>query len=198
MMQLPPVSYTIQRGKIGIESQDAQVQITQQGADLQISQSEADLQIEKIPSKLTIDQTEAWRDMGIISVEESVRQNAQEGQQNAMEGIARRAREGDEMMRIENGTDAITQIAKRNIPNPKKDFNIGWIPSSQFAVDINYDPGDVNIEATPNKPIIEAQPNKPQIDYQPGNVNTFIRQEPQFDINVNIASWRQSQFDYKI
>ncbi|MDQ0159656.1 DUF6470 family protein [Alkalibacillus salilacus] len=197
-MQLPPISYTIQRGQIGIDTQDAQLDITQQDADLQISQPEADLNIETTPSKLTIDQTEALRDMGIISAEESARQNAQEGRQTAQEGIARRASEGDEMMKIENGTDAIQNIVERNIPNPRQDFNIGWIPSSHFAVDINYQPAEVNIEATPNEPIINATPNKPQLNYQRGDVNTSLAQEPHFDINVDMESWRQSQYDYKI
>ncbi|GAA0472244.1 DUF6470 family protein [Alkalibacillus silvisoli] len=198
MLQLPQVHYHIQRGKIGIQTQDAQVNMSQPEADLRISQPEADLDINYRPSKLTIDQTEALRDMGIISTEESVRKSANEGLQEAFEGISRRAREGTQMQRIENGGDVIPHIAKENRPFARQDFTIGWIPSSQFAVKIDYDPGDVDINVQKNEPIIDAQANKPHFNYHEGDVNIYLQQAPHLEIDVDIDTWRHHHYDIKI
>ncbi|MDQ0352900.1 hypothetical protein J2R98_002751 [Alkalibacillus filiformis] len=197
-MQLPPIQYHIQRGQIAIDQTDGQLQIDQREADLQISQPEADLQITHTPSKLTIDQTAAWRDMGIISIDESISNSANEGMQKAIEGMARRAREGNEMQRIENGGDAIPRIAKRNMPNERQDFTIGFIPSSYFAVDIDYDPGNVEVNAQKNDPIIEARANEPIIDYTPGQLDIYLAQEPYFEIEVDMETFRAQQLDMKI
>ncbi|GEN47164.1 DUF6470 family protein [Alkalibacillus haloalkaliphilus] len=197
-MQLPPIQYHIQRGQIATSQTDAQVQINQREADLQISQPEADLQITHTPSKLTIDQTAAWRDMGIISIEESISKSASEGMQKAIEGMARRARDGNEMQRIENGGDAIPRIAKRNMPNERQDFTIGFIPSSYFAVDIDYDPGDVEVNIQKNDPIIDARAHKPTFDYTPGQLDTYLAQEPHFEIDVDMDTFRAQQLDMKI
>ena len=42
------------------------------------------------PGQLTIDQTEAWAQMDIKPISQRTAENAQEGKQKALEGIARR------------------------------------------------------------------------------------------------------------
>ncbi|WP_188206710.1 DUF6470 family protein [Alkalibacillus aidingensis] len=197
-MQLPPIQYHIQQGRIGIQTHDAEQQITQREADLQISQPEADIEINRTPPKLSIDQSQAWRDMGISGPLESTKENADEGKQTALEGVARRAREGNEMARIEHGDGAVERIAKRNMPNEYRGFTMGWIPSSYFAVDIEYDPGDVDVNVQKNDPIIEATPNKPVMNYQPGNVDVYMEQHPDFEMDVDMATWRAQNFDIHV
>jgi hypothetical protein len=103
-----------------------------------------------------------------------------------MEGIARRAQEGDELMRIENGgPGVISEQAKRIRAVQEHEFGIGWIPS-YGSVQIDYDPGRLNINWRVSKPIIESQSHKPIIEYSPGKVEIQMKQYPALNIDVEI------------
>ncbi|WP_035513074.1 DUF6470 family protein [Halalkalibacillus halophilus] len=187
-MQLPQIRIQSQNAQIGMQTQNAQLDIQSQPADLQISQPQAEVNIQTTPPRLSIDQSKAFEDMGIYGPLKASKISAQEAEQTWSQGVARTAREGDEMMRIENGDGAIARIAERNIPNPHRDFQMGWIPS-YFSVDINYDPGDVQIRNQKNDPIIEATARKPETHYQPGGVDVYMEQESLLDIDfINLPN----------
>ena len=167
--------------QIGLNIRQPVQEIKQQQADMTIKQPEADMNFNKRPSRLTIDQTKALADVGIKSVGMVVREAAQKGHGIWSQGLSRVARDGDEMMRIEHGGDPMPRQAKRNGEPPAKEFNVDWIPS-HFSVDIDYDPGDLDIQVKVNKPIIDVKPNKPIHNYTPGSTDVFISQEPTIDI----------------
>ena len=132
-MNFPQIRLETQFARISLKTNYAKVNIQQRNADLSIEQPKAELHIERTPSKLTIDQTQAWEDMDIKHISRRIEEEAQKGRSDVLEGIARRAQEGNDMMKIEHGGNPLPQHAKVNSVKRWKEFNIGWIPS-HFSV----------------------------------------------------------------
>jgi Family of unknown function (DUF6470) len=170
-------------GQIGLTSQKPIQEIEQPPAEMTIKQPKAELTIDRAPGKLTIDQTQAWEDMDLKHISRRIEEFAQNGYQDWLSGMARRAQEGDDLMRIENGGNPIAEHAKINSANPIYEFNIGFVPSP-FSVKINYQPSDVRINWKTNKPDINVKVNKPRHDYTPGIVRGEMIQWPSLKIEV--------------
>lgn len=184
-MNFPQITMHSTFGQIGINTQNAQLTIEQPPAELNIEQPKAEMVVEKTPSRLTIDQSKARADVDLKSARERIADAAQYGHQAAMEGIARRTQEGQELTKIENGGSAIAAQAERIRMVPQQDFNIGWIPSSG-SVQINYDPGRLDINWKINKPIIESRTHKPIINYYPGKVDISMKQYQSLNIDIGL------------
>lgn len=158
------------------------MEIEQPKADLHIEQPPAQVNIDRIPSKLTIDQTKAREDVGLKSLTRLLEDATQQGRQDLLSGIARRVRDGEELMKIENGGGALARQAKRNSEGEPKQFGIGWIPSAG-SVQMEYDPGKVSIDVEMKKPIIESKINKPIIQYHPSKVDIYLKQHQSVKID---------------
>ena len=184
-MNVPQLRIEQTSVQIGLNIRQPVQEIKQPQADISIKQPEADMNFNKRPPRLTIDQTKALADVGIKPVGMVVREAAQKGHGTWSEGVSRVSRDGDEMMRIENGGDPMSVQAKRNGEPQMKEFNVGWIPS-HFSVDIDYDPGELDIQVKVNKPIIDVKPNKPIHNYTPGSTDVYIAQEPTIDISFDV------------
>ena len=168
--------------QIRLESTFAQISMTttppvqeieQPRAELDLQQPPAELSIETTPGKLTIDQTKAWEDMDLKHIFRRIEEYAQIGYEGWLEGIARMSRQGDELMRIEDGGNPLVEQARENSEDPLYEFNVGWVPS-HFSVSTQYEPAKVNIDVKVNKPINHSRPSKPIINYTPGKVTTEI------------------------
>ncbi len=188
MRLMPQIQIESVTGQIGIRTLPAKQSIEQPKAVVDIQQPQAEMHLERTPAKLTIDQTKAWEDMNLKSLPRVMEEFAQEGRSKAMEGTARRAEEGDELMRIENGGNPMPVIAKRNSERPEASFNIGFIPSP-FSVKFNYEPAILEIQWTRREPIIQMQPQKPIINYEPGKADIFMEREPALKIDfINLEA----------
>ncbi len=187
MMNVPQIRLQSISAQISIHTNKGQQSIEQPKAELSIEQPKADLKIETTPSTLSIDQTEAWADMDLKHISRRVAEMASQAKQDALEGIARRAQEGQQLMRIEDGGNPIADIAKKNSAKPIYPFNIGYIPSAG-SVKIQYEPAKVNIDVTPNKPNINISINKPIIDYQPGSVDVQLERRNELKIDFEEVS----------
>lgn len=187
-MQLPQIRLQSTFAKIAIHTTPPVQEIKQPPAELEIKQPPAQLTMETTPSKLTIDQTKAWEDMDLKHIFRRIEEFAQKGYEDWLEGIARVSRQGDELMRIENGGNPIAEQAKENSEEPMYEFNIGWIPSL-FSVKTNFEPTKVHIDVKAHKPMIQAKVNKPIINYTPGKVNVDLAQRNSLRIDfVNIGN----------
>ncbi|WHX40223.1 DUF6470 family protein [Mesobacillus sp. AQ2] len=181
-MQVPQIRIQSTPGKIEINTIKANLKMEQPKAELSIEQPKAELTINSTPSRLTIDQSKAREDMDLKSISKRIEDAAAQGYQDLLAGIGRVSQDGDELMMIENGGNAIAAQAKRNSESPMLDFNIGWIPSAG-SVKINYDPGKVDINWKVNKPVINSQTNKPIINYTPGKAEITMKQYPSLKID---------------
>lgn len=181
-MQLPQIRMQSQMAQIQIHTTPPRQEIRQPEADISIRQPRADVSMDTKPAKLTIDQTQAWEDMGLMHIFKRIEKYAKDGHQGVMEGIARRAKQGDELMKIENDGNPLVSQAITNAYDQPKQPGIAFIPS-QFAVETNYEPSDVEINVNVNKPIIDNDPQKPIHTYTPGDVTTRMKQYQDLQID---------------
>ena len=108
-MQIPQIRMQSNLAKIEISTTPSQQYIEQPKAQLSLQQPKADMTIQTTPGQLNIDQTRAWESMDIKHIFRRIEENAQKGMNDALNGVARRASEGDELMRIENGGSPISK-----------------------------------------------------------------------------------------
>ncbi|MCF6138755.1 DUF6470 family protein [Pseudalkalibacillus berkeleyi] len=181
-MKIPQIRIQSQPALIGLKTTEPIQEIKQPKADQSIQQPKAELNIQTTKGTLTIDQTQAWNDMDLKSVFVRTEEAAQLGKSDLLEGVARRAQEGDQLMRIENGGSPLVDQAEMNSMNSMKEWNIGWIPSAG-SVKVNYQPADVNVDVKVNKPIIETTLQKPEHNYQPGKVEVSLQQRNSISID---------------
>src|SRR5699024_11542100 len=88
---------------------------------------------------------------------------AASGRQHASSGTARRVRQGNQLIDIHKGANALVALAKENGHPPDKMMGIKYIPSP-FSVKVHYEPGNIDIRAHRNNPQIDAQTKKQYID----------------------------------
>lgn len=183
-MNMPYLQVNRTDARLGINYHQPNMKIQQPQADLQIEQPAAELQINYKKSELNIDQTEAFADVDQKSPARRTKEWAEQARQLLSEGVSRRAREGAQMMKIENGSGAIAQISKQNSNPPMKEIGIGYLPKTHFRVNIDYDPGEVDVNFTPNKPRIDAKANKPIIQHENWKAEIYLQQKDSFDLEI--------------
>lgn len=182
-MQLPRLVMQSQPALINITQHKSTQEIEQPHADLSIEQPKADFNIRTVKGKLTIDQTKAWEEMNLMNILRRTEINAQEGYQGLMEGIERRARQGTELMKIENKGNPIVNQAIENGHDQMKTISLKYIPSP-FSVTFSYEPSRVEIDSKMNRPIIHSIANKPIHNYEPGKVEITMKQYEDLQIDV--------------
>lgn len=182
-MQLPQLRMDSTMAKINISATPSRQTIRQPKAQMHLEQPPARLEMRTTPGRLTIDQTRAWAAMDIKHIFQRVKEHAAEGRRSAMEGIARRAEEGDELMKIEHGGSPIANQAIRTSKLLNYQYNYALVPPP-FSVKMHYQPGTLKIEAEPQRVINHTIARKPIIDYQRGQVNISMKQHAALDIEV--------------
>lgn len=166
--------------------QDPVQTIRQPRADQHIEQPAAILEINSTRAQLHLDTTQARRDLGLVGPLESIDNYAKEGKKAVLEGMARRAKEGRQIMENAGkgmGRQTIRNIAKQNHGPKLPKYNIKFVPSVG-SVKIDYVPGDLKINAIPQKPKIDVQVNKPIHEYTPGKITGEVLQYPRVEIDV--------------
>ncbi|MBR7552682.1 DUF6470 family protein [Allobacillus sp. GCM10007491] len=180
-MQFPRLSIQSQPALLGMNAQPASQQMQQPKADMQIQQPKADLSITQRPGKLLIDQSQAWADMGKFGALEATKKAANQGKQAVMEAISQKANEGNQLMKIENGGNIIASLSKQQTMSDVKPAALDWIPS-HFSVKTSYTPAEVEISVQAREPMINATPQKVVHEYQPGNLDIYVRQPADLQI----------------
>lgn len=160
----------------------SRIHIKQEHADLTIEQPKASLQMSTIPSKLTIDQSLAFEQMNLKSVRRAIEEQAELGLESVAEGMARRAGQANELMRIENKGNPLVSQAQTNGHRQQKQLGISFIPQP-FSVKIQYEPSQLTIDVEINRPIIEAEQKKPEISFERGQVNIYMEAYQQLHID---------------
>ena len=183
-MKLDQIQIHTTDAKVDLHISDPVQHIEQPRAQQHIEQPAATLEIHSEAAKLFIDSSQAYRDLGLLTPKESVEQYAQKGKEKVMEGIARRASEGDQMMNIgKNSGNAIQQIAASKVFRAPPQMAITWKPSVG-AVKIHYQAGNLDINIQPHKPRIDVKIGKVVHDYTPGDVTGILVQNPSVETTV--------------
>lgn len=185
-MRLPQIQIRTTDAKINLHIANPRQHIEQPKATQHIEQPAAILDINTTRSVLKIDSSQARRDIGMIGPLESSKNYAEKGKHEALKGMARRAREGRQMMDSagkNQGSAIIQNIAKQNHGPHRVQFNIKFVPSID-SVKINITPGTTDVYIQKREPIIDAKVNKPIHEYTPGKVTGTMVQRPDVDIDV--------------
>lgn len=182
-MNIPQIQIRTTDAKLGLNIEDPKQIIRQPKATQHIEQPAAIIDMETTRGIMKIDSSQARRDVGLIGTLEATENYAAAGRQKAMQGIARRAGEGRQMMDIANNSDAIVGIAKKNsFPVPAK-IGIDFIPSIG-SVRLDYTPATLDINVQPQKANISSQVNKPVHEYTQGKVTGYMIQNSSIEIDV--------------
>lgn len=181
-MNIPKLQIESTKAQIGLNIQKSVQEIQQPKASLDLQQPAAILTINTTKSKLSIDAYEARESIDYKTSMSRTREIAQRSIQESLEGMARRAQEGQQLMMIENGGNPIAQQAKLSGRQPYSSLNIKFIPQAG-SVKINYQPATVDIQVEPQKVINNTTINKPIHNYTPGRVNVEMLQYPSLKID---------------
>lgn len=174
MLQIKSLS-----ARIGIEINNAKLDYGQKRGRLEINTQKAQLQIEQARPQVVIDQTIPFAEAGRKTMSLFTQEYVDLGRQHVMQGIARRAQEGDMMARPPYG-NAIVQIVMSKLHQPV-DYTIGTIPRTKPEIDfvnmegyISYQPATVESNYT----IDDSQFN-----YRPGGVNVYMERYHELEIS---------------
>ncbi|MFG6114698.1 DUF6470 family protein [Halobacillus sp. MO56] len=195
-MNFPQIRLSSQRAAINIEIQPARQSIGQPKAQQSIQQPKADMSIRQRPGKLTIDQSNAWHNLGLKSSQVRTRETAEHARKTLLEGIATTSREGDELMRIEQGGNPIPDQAARNAVW-NFDYQPGGMPAYDL-VELNYQAQRPEINITRNTPVIEAVPQKVRHDYKPGKVDVSMDKYASLNIDFENLTYKGYRFETEI
>ncbi|GKV69403.1 hypothetical protein NCCP2716_19010 [Sporosarcina sp. NCCP-2716] len=181
-MNIPQLQIQTTPGRLGLQTDKPVQQIEQPRATQDIEQPAAILEMSTTRPQLSLDTTENRADLDLKSALRRSSENARYGLQQVTEGTGRRAQEGHQLMQIENGGNAIANIAKQVGDRSNSQIGIRFVGDrSKIHTDIIS--GSLTINATPQKPIINAQVNKPIYTYTPGKVTGTMEQYPSIQID---------------
>lgn len=185
MVNFPQLQIRTTDAKLGLNIEKPRQVIRQPQATQHIEQPAAIIDIETTKGFMRIDSSQARRDVGMVGPLESSAKYAQEGLKKVLQGMARRASEGRQMMDIANNKNVIPGIAKKNTFPVKAKLGIDFIPSVG-SVKLDYTPAKVDISVQTQNPKISAQINKPIHEYTQGKVSGYMLQNPSIEVDVII------------
>ena len=182
-MYIPQIQIQTTDARLGLNIEKGQQKIEQPRATQHIEQPAAVIDIETTTGIMKIDSSQARRDVGMIGPLESTKNFAAAGRQKAMQGIARRVSEGNQMMDIANNQNVIASISRKNTSPSKKPIGIEFIPSIG-SVKLDYTPAKVDINIQTNKPKIDVSVNKPIHNYTAGDLSGYMLRKSSIEIDV--------------
>lgn len=181
-----------QRAEIGLNIKRASVSISQPNADIRYSSPQPNVKYSIKQAKLLIDQSQAFDEANLKSPLTMTREAAQKAKQAVLKGISRRVREGNQLMDIAHTKRLmIPQMMKQRTGIQKKEFNIGYMPSSLHAVKIKYQPGALELDVNIGNFRIDVTPNDPIYRYQPGNLDIYLKQKNDLQFQAYTPIWNQ-------
>lgn len=182
-MNIPQLQIQTTRGVLGLQITKPTQEIEQPRAIQSQQQPAAILEMSTTTPKLSIDTTENRADLDLKSVFKRTEEYAQNGKQGVMEGIARRAEQGRQLAQIENGGNAIADIAKQSATPPPASLGIRFV-GDRMKLQVSFQPGTLDIQATPQKPINDVTIQRPIHHYNQGKVTGEMEQWPSIQIDV--------------
>ncbi|MBB4823624.1 hypothetical protein HNO89_000844 [Sporosarcina luteola] len=184
-MQIPQLQIQTTRGVLGLQIDKPVQEIEQPKATQHIEQPAAILEMSTTRPQISIDTTENRADLDLKSPLRRGNENARYGMQQVLEGVGRRAQEGQQLMRIEDGGNALVNLIKQDTNRPNAPLGIQFV-GDRLKIQTNFSPGTLDIKATPQKPTHEVQINRPVHQYTPGKVTGIVEQYPSIEMDWKV------------
>ena len=179
-IDMPRIEITQIPNKIGLDVKKPETTISKRKSNLKIQQKAGDLEINFDKSEINVDNYPARYDLGYKNYKDFSSENAQKGKQAVLSKIVKYARQGDQLMKIENGGDPIVSQAKQNGKPTKKEVTLGW----KRGPDFNVKKPNLKIEYGPNNPSVNFKKGSVSSELNWGKVNTFLKQKAEFNIEL--------------
>lgn len=157
------------------------LEMRQGRADLSITQGKAEMAQQTTAGTLEIDSSVARSESNLKGAFELGHYLAQKGEQGAREAAMNIARDGDRLMRIENG-NPIPSIAAEKVNDPYPIVEMGYMPKSLDRVKLTYTPADVKIEWNVTPPQIDVSLTPTDISFTPWTTEISLRQEASLEM----------------
>lgn len=172
---------TTQNGFIGINTTPEKMNIDYGKSNYNFQTKNPSIDMQITQPKVKIDQSKPLAEIGLKKVFDFISSNVQKGRQAAFRGIGRIASQGDELARIETGSNVIASQAEYNaFDQNKKEANIDFIPKSRPKIDLEK--GKVNINLQEGEVDIQSKPQDVDLNLDRGKVEIYLRQKPFIDI----------------
>ena len=177
--------------RINISTQPIRLEYTSRNAQTNLESTQSTVQMETTPAKveisqprgeLTIDQTPCRYSIGLKNIADFAQEYVERGKQTAMDAIARIAQEGNQLARIENKSDAVSDIAFDSNLSDLSELDITWAPIA--LPDIRYQANPVQLNPIAGKVNYSVQPGTVQGNFQPGSVDIRVTQYPSIEISA--------------
>lgn len=174
--------------RLSIETIPGKLQIDTRKAKLERTQEQAKVSIETEQPQILIDQYECFAEEGLKNNIDLAKDLSQRAYQSAMEYIAKKAQDGDEMAKIGNKASIMLDIIK-NDSIKTYDFNMVTIPKSRPK--INVTGGTVDIQVEPLNDI--GKLNGVSTRFTPGEI-TFNNTPS--TLNIKVQSYGSINISY--
>lgn len=161
--------------QIDVRTTPAKLSISQPKADFEMTRKDPKVIIKSEQIQVRIDQRQCFNESGLKDYATLSKECAEAGKRAALEGISRRANEGNMLSDIATGGSAIAQIAA-NKSSRRHVFDIVSMPMSRPVID--FIGGNVDIRIEEGYIDLKSAPNKPVIDVEVGGIDISIRQYP--------------------
>ncbi|RKD32333.1 DUF6470 family protein [Thermohalobacter berrensis] len=166
--------------KLAMNTTRGQMKIQQPRGEQTIKQTKPQVKIKSEKPKVIIDQYQCFAEAGLKNFLDLTREQINLARQAALEGIGRRAQDGDRMAMIQkNMPPAIPEIAEKNAWDDELDYNVDLMPKSRPKIQVK---GDLKIDWVLGKAEINYTPKKPKTNYQRGKVEIYLKQKGSIDI----------------
>ncbi|NLY54034.1 MAG: hypothetical protein GX060_05385 [Firmicutes bacterium] len=150
------------------------MQLKQRHASMHLQQPQADMQVKAANGQLHVDNSAVRQDLGVGSQLQMAKEQARASIRTAQQGAARRAREGDRMMREPN---VIGTIAKEtNYSRNHVETNVGLIPRSRPEIAYVGEP-TARVHVIPQAPRLEVIPQPPELQVTQAAVEAYLKQK---------------------
>ncbi|KUO71294.1 MAG: hypothetical protein APF81_24925 [Desulfosporosinus sp. BRH_c37] len=164
------LDYTLRNAQTNLQSTQAKVQMETTPAKVEISQPRGELTIDMTPCRYSI---------GLKNITDFAKEYAERGKQIVMEATARIAQEGNQLARIENKSDAVSDIA---FDSSLSEVDITWAPIA--PPEIHYQANPAQFNPTAGKVNYSVQPGTVQGNFQHGSVDIRVTQYPSIEIST--------------
>lgn len=193
-MEFPRLEITRQDAQIEITSHRARVEITSRRSRFRMQRNHAQFRLDRRLPTLRVDRSQLFTALGIGPVLQSARQYFADSMQQGLEGIATIAGEGDMLMRIENGGNAIADLGVQAMESSAVEINTTALPQAE----ISWEPGYFNINWTPASMALEWDTSTwADILVEPHYVEIRMKQYPDVKIKV-FYDTKQKKTDGKL
>lgn len=182
-MNIGSIRITQTLGRIGIRQYPAKMNIEQPPPRADMRQPRADLKITTEHGKIYIDQSQCFSEVGLKTALELAHDFYDESLMVGLDAIGEMSEQGDRLMRIEEGKDAIADIAVEAMHRDEMELNIDIAPKSR-----------PNIHVKEGRVDIDVIPMSAEIDWQVHTKANINATRHKVDIYMDI--WPDIKFEY--